>query len=79
MLVLLDDDGIALLCILDNFVLPVVDEDFVVEYDILDVDDVDVDVDVDVDDEVDDKDDFDTNIDNDDVDCWSNALLVLFI
>ena len=78
MLVLLaDDDGIALLCILDNFVLPVVDEDFVVEYDILDVDDVDVDVDVD--DDVDDKDDFDTNIDNDDVDCWSNALFVLFI
>ena len=77
MLVLLDDDGIALLCILDNFVLPVVDEDFVVEYDILDVDDVDVHVDVD--DDVDDKDDFDTNIDNDDVDCWSNALFVLFI
>ena len=71
MLVLLDDDGIALLCILDNFVLPVVDEDFVVEYDILDVDDVD--------DDVDDKDDCDPNIDNDDVDCWSNALLVLFI
>jgi len=74
--VLLVDDGIALLCILDNFVLPVV-EDFAVEYDILDVDDVDVDVDVD--DDVDDKDDFDTNIDNDDVDCWSNALFVLFI
>ena len=77
MLVLLDDDGIALLCILDNFVLPVVDEDFAVEYEILDVDDVDVDVHVD--DDVDDKDDFDPNIDNDDVDCWSNALLVLFI
>ena len=68
LVLLLDDDGTALLCILDNFVQPVV-EDFVVEYDILDVDDVDVHVDVDVDDDVDDKDDFDTNIDNDDVDC----------
>ena len=48
-----------------------------VEYDILDVDDVDVDVDVD--DDVDDKEDCDPNIDNDDVDCWSNALFVLLI